>query len=58
MNSTETRYVEMLTDIKSLENKEGLLCIAYGIDIPVEYQSDVLKAILINQQGSSNENNN
>lgn len=58
MNSTETRHFEMLTDIKSLENKEDLLCITYGVNIPVEYQSDVLKAILINQQGGSNENNN
>ena len=58
MNSTETRYFEMLTDIKSLENKEGLLCITYGVDIPVGHQSDVLKAILIPQQGGSNENNN
>ena len=48
----------MLTDIKSLENKEGLLCITYGVDIPVGHQSDVLKAILIPQQGGSNENNN
>lgn len=58
MNSTEAWCFEMLTDIEPLENKENLLCITYGVNIPVEYQSDVLKAILINQQGGSNENNN
>lgn len=53
-----TYYNSLKAYIESVENKEDLLCITYGMDIPVEYQSDVLKAILINQQGGSNENNN
>lgn len=53
-----TYYNSLKAYIESVQYREELSCIAYGVDIPVEYQSDVLKAILINQQGGSNENNN
>lgn len=53
-----TYYNSLKAYIESVQYREELSCITYGVDIPVEYQSDVLKAILINQQGGSNENNN
>ena len=36
--------------INSLEKITDISAITYGIEIPVDYQSDVLKALLMQQQ--------
>ena len=38
------------TYINSLEKITDISAITYGIEIPVDYQSDVLKALLMQQQ--------
>lgn len=46
-----TYYNSLKAYIQSIQNKEVLRTITYGIDIPTEYQSDILKVILANAEG-------
>lgn len=41
-----TYFRDLRIYIRSLENKEDVVAIAYGVELPVEYQSEVLKDIL------------
>lgn len=43
-----TYYNSLKAYIQSIQDRESIRTITYGIDIPVEYQSDILKAILAN----------
>ena len=41
-----TYFRDLRIYIRSLENKEDVVAIAYGVELPTEYQSEVLKDIL------------
>ena len=43
-----TYYNSLKSYIQSIQDRESIRTITYGIDIPVEYQSDILKVILAN----------
>ena len=48
-----TYYNSLKAYIQSIQSKEVIHTITYGMNIPVEYQSDILKAILANAEGKN-----
>ena len=45
-----TYFRDLRIYIRSLQDKESVEAVTYGQDIPEEYQSDVLKALIAEQQ--------
>lgn len=44
-----TYFRDLRIYIRSLQTKEEVRAIEYGVDIPIEYQSEVLQALLMNE---------
>lgn len=44
-----TYFRDLRIYIRSLQTKEEVNAVEYGIDIPIEYQSEVLQALLMNE---------